>query len=272
MQHFLANPKEMYGSLWRHRDLIVASVKRDVLGRYRGSALGLLWSFLNPLLMLAVYTFVFSNIFKSRWPGSTDSKSEFALVLFPGLIIFSIFSECINRAPGVIVVHANYVKKVVFPLEILPFVSVISAMFHGAISFFVWVVAYVFLVGVPPATVIYFPLIMLPFLFFLMGLSWFLASLGVYLRDVAQLIGMATAVLMFLSPIFYPAASLPEEYRYLLYLNPITLVVEQVRAVLYFGVQPDADLLTVYIVSSALAAWLGFLWFQKTRRGFADVL
>lgn len=272
MQRFPATPREMFASLWRHRDLITASAKREVLGRYRGSALGLLWSLFNPILMLIIYTFVFSVVFKARWSGGSESKTEFALVLFAGLMVFNVFAESISRAPGLILSNANYVKRVVFPLEILPLVSLLSALFHGAISLGVWLLAYVILFGVPPATVIYLPLVLIPFILFIMGLSWMLASMGVYLRDVGQFVGILTMVLMFLSPIFYPLAAVPEEFRSILFMNPLTLVIEQVRAVLYFGVAPSFSLLAVYFLAALLIAWLGFAWFQKTRKGFADVL
>jgi len=272
MQHFSATPQAIVASLWRHRELIKASTKREVLGRYRGSAMGLLWSFFNPVLMLTVYTFVFSEIFKARWNGGSGSRSEFALVLFAGLIVFNLFAECINRAPGLILANTNYVKKVIFPLEILPFVNLLSALFHGSISLIVWLLAYVLLFGVPHATALYLPLIILPFILFIMGLSWALASFGVYLRDVGQLIGIITTVLMFLSPLFYPATALPESYRHLLYLNPLTPAIEQIRAVLYFGESPDFILLGSYWAATSFIAWLGFAWFQKTRKGFADVL
>jgi lipopolysaccharide transport system permease protein len=272
MKNFSANPGEMFASLWRRRDLILASAKREVLGRYRGSALGLLWSFFNPLFMLAVYTFVFSEVFKARWNTTSNSKTEFALVLFAGLLIFNLFGECINRAPGLILSNANYVKKVVFPLEILPFVSLLSSLFHAAISLAVWLLAYCVLVGLPHATALYLPLILVPFLLFILGLSWALASLGVYLRDVAQFIGILTTVLMFLSPVFYPVSNLPEAYRQWLYLNPLTPVIEQTRAVLYWGQAPDFALLAIYWIATFFIAWLGFAWFQKTRKGFADVL
>lgn len=272
MRNFPATPIEMVASLWRNRSLIHASAKREVLGRYRGSAMGLLWSFFNPVFMLAVYTFVFSEIFKARWSAGSESKTEFALVLFAGLIVFNLFSECINRAPGLILANVNYVKKVVFPLEILAFVELLSALFHGAISLCVWLLAYLILFGAPQATVLYLPLVVFPFLSFIMGVSWALASLGVYLRDVGQFISVATTVLMFLSPIFYPATALPEAYHNLLYLNPLTPVIEQTRAVLYFGHSPDFMLLFIYWVIATIIAWLGFAWFQKTRKGFADVL
>lgn len=272
MQNFSASPRELAASLWRNRSLINASIKREVLGRYRGSFMGILWSFFNPLFMLAVYTVVFSVIFKARWGAGSDSKIEFALVLFAGLIVFSLFAECINRAPGLILGNPNYVKRVVFPLEILPWVTMGSALFHGAISLGVWMIAYLVFFGIPHVTALYLPLILLPFVFFIMGLSWALASLGVFLRDVSQLIGIITTTLMFLSPIFYPVTALPEEYRSLLYANPLTPVIEQTRAVLFWGKAPDFAMLGMYLITTALIAWLGFAWFQKTRKGFADVL
>jgi lipopolysaccharide transport system permease protein len=272
MQNFSATPREMVSSLWRNRSLIHASAKREVLGRYRGSALGLLWSFFNPLFMLAVYTFVFSVIFQARWGGGSGSKIEFALILFAGLIMFNLFAECINRAPGLILGNVNYVKKVVFPLEILPFVGLLSALYHALISLLVWLVAYVVFFGVPHATVLYLPLVVVPFALFIMGLSWALASLGVFLRDVSQFIGVVTMSMMFLSPIFYPASALPEAYRHILFINPLTPVIELARDILYWGKAPNFAMLSIHYVATLAIAWLGFAWFQKTRKGFADVL
>lgn len=262
----------MFASLWRNRELIKASAKREVLGRYRGSALGLLWSFFNPLFMLAVYTFVFSVVFKARWNVASDSKTEFALMLFAGLMVFNLFGESISRAPSLVLGNVNYVKKVVFPLEILPVVTLLSALFHGLISLGVWLLAHLMFFGLPHATVLYLPLIIVPFLLFVMGLSWWLASIGVFLRDVSQFIGTVITVLMFMTPIFYPVTALPEEFRQWLYFNPLTLVIEQSRDVLYWGKQPDFALLGIYALASVVIAWLGFAWFQKTRKGFADVL
>lgn len=272
MHDFPATPAEMFVSLWRNRSLVHASVRREVLGRYRGSALGLLWSFFNPLLMLAVYTFVFSVIFKARWDIGSDSKTEFALVLFAGLIIFNLFAECINRAPNLILSNPNYVKKVVFPLEILPFVGLLSAFYHALISLIVWLAAYLILFGIPKLTVLLLPIVLLPFALLILGLSWALASLGVFLRDVSQFIGVVTTILMFLSPIFYPLSALPETYRYFLYFNPLTSVIEMARDVLFWGQLPNFALLSIYLPIAMLIAWLGFVWFQKTRKGFADVL
>ncbi len=262
----------MFLSLWRNRNLIKAFSNREAIGRYRGSFFGLLWSFLNPLFMLAVFTFVFSAIFQARWGGGSGSKTEFAMLLFAGLLMFNLFAECINRAPGLILGNVNYVKKVMFPLEILPFVGLLSALFHTLISIAVWLLAYTVFFGMPHTTVLLMPLVLLPFCLFLMGFSWALASLGVFLRDVSQFIGLLTTALMFLSPIFYPASAFPENYRYILYLNPLTTVVEQARDVLFWGKTPDFFMLAVYYLVTLGIAWLGFAWFQKTRKGFADVL
>ncbi|WP_287881436.1 ABC transporter permease [Aquitalea sp.] len=272
MRQFSASPIEMCVSLWRNRELIHASTKREVLGRYRGSALGIMWSFFNPLFMLAVYTFVFSEVFNSRWGSGGDSKTNFALVLFIGLIVFNLFAECINRAPCLILSNQNYVKKVIFPLEILPFISLLTAFYHAMISLLVWLISYTLLIGIPHATVLYLPLIILPLGFFIMGLSWVLASLGVYLRDVSQIAGLLISALMFMTPIFYPITALPENYRKILYFNPMTLVVEQSRDILFWGKTPDFSMMGIYWLVTITMAFLGFLWFQKTRKGFADVL
>jgi len=204
-------------------------------------------------------------------PGS-DSKTEFALVLFGGLIIFNLFSDCVNRAPGLIISNINYVKKVVFPLEILPWVVLGAALFHALISLIVWLLFFTVFMGVPHIKILLLPLVVLPTVFLVMGISWILASLGVYLRDVSQLIGIITTVLMFLSPIFYPVSALPIQYQPFLLLNPLTIPIEQVRDVLMWNRQPDWMIYFAYIVATSILAWLGFAWFQKTRKGFADVL
>jgi lipopolysaccharide transport system permease protein len=273
MQHFSASPIEMVASFWRNRALITALTKREILGRYRGSSLGLFWSLFNPILMLAVYTFVFSVVFNAKW-GVTDSgsKTEYALVLFAGLIVFNVFSECVGRAPGLILSNVNYVKKVVFPLEVLPWVSLGAALFHGAISILVWLVFYCVFFGKPHLTVLIFPIVMLPLLMMSVGLSWALASLGVYLRDISQVIGVIITMLMFLSGIFYSVSSLPVDYQKLMHLNPLVPLIEQARAVLIWGEEPDYLMLLVYMAGTLCFAWLGFVWFQKTRKGFGDVL
>ena len=234
--------------------------------------MGLLWSFFNPVLMLVVYTFVFSVVFRARWVGGSDSKTEFALVLFAGLLIFNLFSECINRAPGLILGNINYVKKLIFPLEILPLVALGSSLFHFFISLIVWLVFYLLFFGIPHATILWLPFVLMPLLLITIGFSWLLSSLGVYLRDVGQIISVITTALMFLSPIFYPIVALPEEYRWFIQISPLTFLVEQGRDIMIWGNSINWELWTKWMAISATVAWLGFAWFQKTRKGFADVL
>jgi lipopolysaccharide transport system permease protein len=273
MQNFSVSPLEMVASVWRNKGLIRNLIHREVVGRYKGSVLGMFWSLATPIFMLAVYTFVFSEVFKARWgSGSSDSKAEFAMVLFAGLMIFNLFAECVGRAPGLILANVNYVKKVVFPLEVLPWVSMGNSLFHFAVSLCVWLVTYLALFGVPHWQVLLLPLVLLPLVLFVMGLSWSLASLGVYLRDVGQIIGVLITVLMFLTPIFYPASSLPSDYQVLMFLNPLTPPIEMTRDMLYWGRLPDMAMLMIYTAGSLAFAILGFAWFQKTRKGFADVL
>lgn len=272
MQSFSTSPRELVGSFWRNRGLILTLTKREIVGRYKGSILGLLWSFFNPIFMLTVYTFIFSVVFRARWSEGGESRAVFALVLFAGLIVFNLFSECVNRAPGSILANANFVKKVVFPLEVLPWVNLGTALFHSFISIVVWILFYLIELGVPHTTVLLFPLVLLPLVFFIMGLSWALASLGVFLRDVGQLIGIATTVIMFLSPIFFPVSALPIAYQKYLLLNPLAPVIEQMRDVLFWGRIPGLFLYFSGLTGSIVIACLGFAWFQKTRKGFADVI
>ena len=272
MQFFSASPLALIGSFSLNRNLIRAMVVREVLGRYRGSYVGIMWSFFNPVFMLLVYTFVFSVVFKARWNAQSDSKTEFALVLFAGLIVFNLFAECVTRAPSLILSNVNYVKKVIFPLEALAWISVGSALFHLAISVLVWLLAYCIFFGVPHVTALWFPIVLLPLVLFVMGISWALAALGVYLRDVSQFIGLLITAFMFMSPIFYPATALPEDFRYLIYINPLTPAIEMTRDVLFWGKPPDFLLLSIYTLAAAAISWIGFAWFQKTRKGFADVV
>jgi lipopolysaccharide transport system permease protein len=265
-------PLKIFQDIWLHRNLVMQMVRREVVGRYRGSVMGLLWSLLTPVFMLAVYTFFFSVVLKARWGGGDGGKTEFAMLLFAGMIVHGLFAECINRAPNLILSNPNYVKKVVFPLEILPWVALGSAFFHAGVSLFVLLA---FLLAVQQTlhwTALLLPLVWLPYLLLILGLSWFLAALGVYLRDIQQTTGILTTVLMFLSPVFYPASALPEDYRLFLQLNPLTFIIEQTREVLIWGQTPNWLGLIGYSLASLITAWLGLIWFQKSRRGFADVL
>lgn len=261
------------GSLWRNRQLIVQMSRREVVGRYKGSVMGLAWSFFNPVFMLAVYTFVFSVVFKSRWGMDGDeSKMQFAVVLFVGMIVHGFFAEVLNRAPGLILSNVNYVKKVVFPLEILPVIAMCAALFHSLISLGVLLFAFVIFNGYVPWTAVLIPLVLLPLVILTLGFAWMLASLGVFLRDVGQTIGIITMVMMFLAPVFYPITALPEEFRPWIMANPLTFIIEQAREVLIWGRTPNWLGLGAYLAVAVAVAWAGYAWFQKTRKGFADVL
>ncbi len=265
--------KSLLGSLWRNRQLIKQMTVREVVGRYKASAIGLTWSFLNPVFMLVVYTFVFSVVFKARWGvGDDESKTQFAVVLFVGMIVHGLFAEIVNRAPSLILSNANYVKKVVFPLEILPVISTGAALFHSLVSLLVLLIAFFIFNNYLQWTVIFTPLVLFPLVVLSLGLAWMLASLGVFLRDVSQTIGIITTVMMFLSPVFFPVSSLPEEFRPWMLANPLTFIIEQARDVLIWGKIPDWQGLGIYSFVVSLVAWFGYVWFQKTRKGFADVL
>ena len=260
-------------SLWRNRHLIMQMTKREVLGRYKGSIMGMAWSLLNPVFMLTVYTFVFSVVFKARWGTEGDeSRTQFAVVLFVGMIVHGLLAEVLNRAPSLILSNVNYVKKVVFPLEILPVISMGAALFHSVISLGVLLAAFLLFNGYLHWTAIFIPIVLAPLVILTLGLAWILASLGVFLRDVGQTIGIITMVMLFLAPVFYPLTAVPEEIRPWIMANPLTFIIEQAREVLIWGRLPDWSGLGFYTASAIATAWAGYAWFQKTRKGFADVI
>jgi len=260
-------------SLLQHRELILQMTKREVVGRYKGSIMGMAWSFFNPILMLTVYSFVFAVVFKARWGlGGEESKPHFAVVLFVGMIVHGVLAEVLNRAPGLIVGNVNYVKKVVFPLEILPVISMGAALFHSLISLVVLLIALVIIDGSLHWTAVLIPLVLLPLVIFVLGLAWMLASLGTFLRDIGQTIGIITTVMLFMAPVFYPLSAIPAKYHPYMMLNPSTFIIEQAREVLILGYLPHWFGLGLYMLVATVVAWAGFTWFQKTRKGFADVL
>lgn len=270
----LADRLGAFAGLGARLSLVRSLVARDVTGRYRGSALGILWSLVTPLCMLAIYTFVFGSILGTRWNGVNDlgGMAGFSIILFAGLLVFQLFAEVVTHAPTLVLSNVNYVKKVVFPLEILPVVAVGSALFHLSVSlvplfaFMLWIRGHI------PPTALLLPVVLAPFVLVILGLGWFFASLGVYLRDIAQFLGTVVTALMFLSPVFFPATALPEGVRPWLMLNPLTVPIEQTRVVLIWGNAPDWATLGVYGLCAVVIATAGFCWFQATRKGFADVL
>lgn len=258
------------GREWRR--LLVRLVWREVSGRYRGSLLGLGWSIVQPLAMLAIYSFVFGTVFRARWnPSGAESPFEFALALFAGLIVFNLFAEVATRAPGLVAANPNFVKKVVFPLDLLPLTALGAALFHVLTSLAVLLAGLAF-GGRLGLWALALPLALLPFCLFLAGLAWLLASLGVFLRDIGQLAGMAVTALLFLSPVFYPATALPEALRGWLYLNPLAVPIEAVRDLLIWNRPPAMGAFALHALAATIFARLGYLWFEKTRKGFADVL
>lgn len=273
MSEYPVAPIAIIATFWKHRHLIRHLAWRDFESRYRGSTLGLFWSFFNPIFMLTIYTFVFSVIFQAKWGTSAaQSKFDFAIILFSGLIIYNLFSEVINRSPSLILGNVNYVKRVVFPLEILSLVALVSSLFHTMISVFVLLIVNLIVNQSFSWTVLFLPIVIAPLMIVTLGCSWILASIGVYLRDVGQTVILLTTALLFLSPIFFPAEALPESLQPFLFLNPLALIIEQTRAVLIWGQYPDWTALITYLVLSLFFAWTALLWFQKTRKGFADVL
>lgn len=262
----------LFSAFGAHRGLSLELTRREVQGRYRGASFGMLWSLISPFLMLCVYTLVFGVINKSQWPGSTGGRSEFALIIFVALIVHGMFAECFGRAPMLVLGNPNFVKRVVFPLEILPWPMLGSALFH-ALANVVVLMAMELVVGHGvPWTIVLFPLVLLPLTLMLAGLSWLLASLGVYFRDISQMVGVITNLFLFLSSAFVPVNQLPEDLRFWFHLNPLTFLIDQGRAVALFGELPDFANLALFTLGGLAFAWLGHAWFQRTRAGFADVL
>jgi len=258
---------------WLQRQLFFKLLLRDFAERYRGSYLGVLWSFVLPLLSLLVFTIFFGVILKMRWAGlASDSLSDLGLILFVGMALYNFFAECIGRAPGLILAHQNYVKNVIFPLEMLPAVMVTSALLTLIATLLVILLLQVVWGSGLTWMALLLPVAVLPLALFVLGLSWFLAALGVYIRDIQQLIVPLVQLMMFLSPVFYPIGALPESMRPWLQLSPLAVVIEQTRAIILFG-QPPAWVPYLLCLGVGLAtALLGVWWFARTRKGFADVL
>ena len=258
---------------YRSRSLLWQFARREVLGRYRGSVLGLTWSFLTPLLMLGVYSFVFVGVFRASWPGAASGGGlEFALQIFAGLLVFNLFAEVASKAPNLIVEQPNLVKKVIFPVELLIWVTVLSGLFHLLISVASLLVVLLIARGGLPVTALALPLVLLPFLPFLFGLGWFLSALGVFVRDVGQVMTMVVSLIMFMSPVFYSLTTLDARWQFWMRLNPLTLIIEQVRLVVLQGQWPAWEALALYAFLACAFAVAGAAFFQSTRSGFADVL
>ena len=266
------SPLIVFTSMSAHWDLIRQLTRREIVSRYRGSFLGVVWAFLHPFLMLTVYTLVFRGALGLRWGHEGESALDFGLLLFAGLIVHALFAESMHRAPYLIVNHSNYVKKIVFPSEVLAWTSLGSAVFHATISACVLILFYGVLHQSLHWTMVLVPLLFIPLVLVTLGLSWFLASAGVFIRDIGHASGPLTTVMLFLSPVFYPLSAFPAAYRDLLYANPLTFLIMQAQDLLIWGKAPSWLGIGAYSLASYLIAWCGLLWFQKTRKAFADVL
>jgi lipopolysaccharide transport system permease protein len=253
-----------------HRQLFARLVPRDIQSRYMGSAFGLIWSMATPILLLLNYWFFLGVVLKTKW--GIEGSADYPLMLFSGIVVYQFFAEVLGRAPGLIISHGAYVRKVVFPVELLSWVTVATALFHLAVNLAILLIAQLVWKQELPVTWLWLPLVLLPLVLLCVGLSWFVSSLSVYLRDLAQVVPLALTLLMFLSPIFYPMEMVPERYRVWLELNPLTPMIEQIRAVTIHGHRPDALLLGMqFLVAGAISA-AGYWWFARTKKGFADVL
>jgi len=261
-----------FSALGAYRSLTVELAKRDVLGRYRGASFGLLWSLISPFLMLMVYSFAFGFVMKSRWPQGEHGHAHYSVILFVGLIVHGFFAECLNRSPVLITSNANFVKRVIFPLEILPWPMVASALFHTLMNFVVFLLLHAVLDHALAWTTIFLPLVLLPLVLLTLGVSWFLAAIGVYLRDVNQITGVLATAMLFLSTAMFPIDALPPQYRWLLIANPLTFIIDQARAVALWGQLPDWVGLGIYTGCALVMVYLGYGVFRLTRRGFADVI
>jgi len=257
----------------RNSGLLVQMTRRVVEQRYRGSALGLLWSFIQPLMMLCVYTFVFSVVFKAKWGVSSDGgKGSFAVIMFCGMAMYQLFSESLSLSCGCVVGNQNLVKKVIFPLEILPLTQVLSTFINGLAWFVLLFLGSWAILGFVGWTMLLLPIVMIPHFLFTLGLSYVIASLGVYIRDTSYVIGVVLQVLFFGTPIFYPVAAIPERFRWVLEINPLTVFIEQARNVFLYGKLPDWHFLGLATLVSVVVLQFGYFFFVKTKKGFADVL
>ncbi len=262
----------MLETLAQRRSLLAELTKREILGRYRGASIGLLWSLISPFLMLMVYTLAFGYILRSRWPGTSGSTTDFALILFVGLVVHGFFAECLTRAPQLVLSNPGYVKRVVFPLEILACSMTLTALFHLAMNLVVLVALKWFWHGELYWHMLLLPLVIAPLAILTVAVGWFLSALGVYLRDISQFVGVLATAMLFLSSAIIPLESLPEDYRWVFRANPLTLIIDQAREVVIWGRMPDWTALGIYTACVSGLALLALAFFRRMRGGFADVL
>jgi lipopolysaccharide transport system permease protein len=264
-----------YLNLWRHRRLAVELTRQQISARYSGAFLGLFWTVLLPLLYLSVFTFVFTVIFPRHWPveqGQEIGRAGFALLIFTGLIVFWLFSDCTNAAPELLRKNENYVKNVVFPIDILAWANLGEALFHTCIRVLLLALAVVVLQGHVVWTSLFLPFVWLPFILIILGISWILARFGVFVRDLGLVIGPLMIAALFLSAVFYSTNSIPLPYRDIFLLNPIAFTIEQTRNVLVWGLPPNWLALVGFGLGGLVLVWLGWQLFTRARGKYSDVL
>lgn len=257
--------------LWRLRHLTAIMVRRDLLGRYKGSMMGFFWTIINPLGHLLLYTFVFSIILRVKF-NNDPSTGSFALYLMTGLLPWTALSESLSRATSCVLEQENLVKRVVFPLEVLPFAVAISSMISQCVGLVLLIGMSTILTGTIHPTILYLPLIMLSQMILIAGINWFLASLGVYLQDLKHVMSLATSIWMYATPVVYPISQFPPKLQWLLWVNPMAGIVTDYRRIMLQGIQPDWNMYAAY-TSIAVIIWFGgYYFFSKIKRSFADVV
>ncbi|HEV2801033.1 MAG TPA: ABC transporter permease [Pyrinomonadaceae bacterium] len=252
-------------------ELIRALVRRELAARYRGSALGVVWAMLTPAVMISIYTFIFAEIFGARFGGS-GTAWDYALYLFCALLPWMAFQESLQSSANVIVVHANLVKRVVFPLEALPVAQVAAAFVTQMFGTLVLLAAMLLIRRELHLSLLWLPVVVLPQLVFVLGAAWLVASLGVFLRDTGQVVSLVLVAWMFLTPIIYPEEVVPARYRAVIDANPFTPLVRSYRRIIIEGAQPDWPGLAYFTLFALAVFFLGYWWFAKTRKNFADVI
>jgi lipopolysaccharide transport system permease protein len=269
MQSNQLNPATIVRDLMRHHYLLGQLVRRDVLLRYRGAMFGVLWIFLSPLLMLAIFAFVFGRIFQARWPHQ-ETDIPFWLLLYGGLIAFNVFAETVSRSPASVRGYPSFVKKIIFPVSILPLVPLGAALVHAAFNFLILLAALIW-TGHFHLEVLLFPLLLVPLVLLTLGFSWFLAAWGVFIKDMSQIVPVFVQMLLFLSPVFYPASAVPAMLQPFYQHNPLSTIIEASRAAVV-GLPIDWQAWIMALMVSAIASILGYAFFQHSREEFADVL
>ena len=260
---------------FRHAPLLARLVRREMASRYKGSFLGVAWTVLMPLFMIGIYAFVFGTVMQSRWTTGADQAESpygFAMLLFAGFTLFNLFAETIARAPTLMLENEAYIKKIVFPLDILPWVVVICAAINFAVAFLVFLLLFVLFYGLPPVTILLLPFVVAPVGLIALGASFFLASIGVFLRDIRQIVPLFTTACLFLSPIFYPITAVPEAFQMFMALNPMTLGVVHLRDIVFWGQLPDPLQWFLYFAFGVVTLIVGHAWFMRTKKAFADVI